>query len=179
MSSNRIGVNRIGVNRIGVNRIGVNRIALNRISNKRLRVNLDSAGELLATDEGREVFSLAMSCALDADTTLVATIEGNDFEFAGEIGLATHWLDHPLDAVGQGWVTACMIARANANEVAIPISMRGPHKGLETTSDERETFPLEEGAFFGNLFGPLDEPNPWYACRGRAQAKGEYGGLVE
>lgn len=179
VSANRVGLNRVGLNRVGLNRVGLNRVGLNRIGLHHLQVNLSSAGDLLATDDGREVFSLAMSCALDGDTTLVATIDGTDYEFPGEMGLATSWLSKPLDDAGQGWVSACMFARANAHEVVIPISMRGDHKGLETDRDERESFPLEEGAFFGNIFGPTDQPIPWYACRGRAQAKGEYGGLID
>jgi len=176
---NRIGLNRIGLNRIGLNRIGLNRIGLNRISAGRLRVNLSSDDELLATDDGREVFSLAVSCALDEDTTLVATVEGTDFEFPGEMGLAPRWANHSLDREGQGWVSACMFARANAHAVAIPISMRGDNRGLATDADEREAFPVEEGAFYGNIFGPIDQPIPWYACRGEGQFSGESGGLVD
>jgi len=179
LSANRIGLNRIGLNRIGLNRIGLNRIGLNRIGLNRLSVNLESAGDLLDTDEGREVFSLAMSCALDEATTLVATIDGTDFEFPGEIGLAPGWLSHPLGHEGQNWVSACMFARSNLHEVVLPISMRGDHKGLETDRDERQSFPLQEGAFYGNIFGPTDRPIPWYACRGRDQAKGESGGLAD
>lgn len=179
ISVNRIGLNRIGLNRIGLNRIGLNRIGLNRISAGRLRVNLSSTDALLATDDGREVFSLAVSCALDEDTTLVATVDGQDYEFPGEMGLAPGWTNHPLHREGQGWVSACMFARANAHEVAIPISMRGDNPGLATDRDEREAFPLEEGAFFGNIFGPTDQAIPWFACRGKAQSQGETGGLVD
>jgi len=179
ISVNRIGLNRIGLNRIGLNRIGLNRIGLNRISAGRLRVNLSDAGELLATDDGREVFSLAVNCALNEDTTLVATIDGTDYEFPGEMGLAPRWANHDLDREGQGWVSACMFARANAHEVAIPISMRGDNKGLATDKDERDAFPVEEGAFFGNIFGPTSQPIPWYACRGEGQYSGEFGGLID
>jgi hypothetical protein len=179
LSVNRIGLNRIGLNRIGLNRIGLNRIGLNRISANRLRVNLNSSDAMLATDDGREVFSLAVSCAIAEDVTLVATLNGTDYEFPGEMGLAPHWLSQPLDEEGQGWISACMFARANAHEVAIPISMRGNNPGLASDQDEREGWPLEEGAFYGNIFGPTDRPIPWYACRGKDQAAGEFGGLVD
>jgi hypothetical protein len=178
ISVNRIGLNRIGLNRIGLNRIGLNRIGLNRISAGRLRVNLSADDELLATDDGREVFSLAVNCALDEDTTLVATVDGIDFEFPGEMGLAPRWANHTLDREGQGWVSACMFARANANEIAIPISMRGDNRGLRSNQDERDAFPVEEGAFYGNIFGPTNQPIPWYACRGEGQFSGELGGLI-
>ncbi len=40
-------------------------------------------------------------------------------------------------------------------------------------------FPLEEGAFYGQVFThDDDDPIEWFACRGRDQARGEFGGLV-
>jgi hypothetical protein len=46
------------------------------------------------------------------------------------------------------------------------------------TDDERARFPVEEGAFYGNYFTPLDQPIEWIACRGEGQASGEFGGLI-
>ena len=176
---NRIAVNRIAVNRIAVNRIAVNRIAVNRIAVNRLSVNLVTAKDLLATEDGRELFSLIVSCALPDTITLVATVDGQDFEFSGELGLARQWIYGRLDHVGQRWVSACMFARVNAHELAIPISMRGPTRELAVDDDERATWTLEEGAFFGNVFGPLNQPIQWFACQGKDQAAGETGGLVD
>src|SRR5262245_25559539 len=117
---NRIAVNRIAVNRIAVNRIAVNRIAVNRIPVNRLSVNLDTPRDLLVTEEGRELFSLIVSCAIPDTITLVATVDGVDFEFSGEIGLAPQWINHRLDHRGRRWVSACMFARVNAHALAIP-----------------------------------------------------------
>src|ERR1041384_3967525 len=175
---NRIAVNRIAVNRIAVNRIAVNRIAVNRIAVNRLSVNLLTARDLLATVEGRELFSLIVSCALPDTITLVATVDGTDFEFFGEIGLAPQWINHRLDREGQRWVSACMFARVNAQELFIPISMRGPDRQLAADADERAQWTLEEGAFYGNVFGPVNEPIQWFACRGRDLAAGEAGDLA-
>jgi hypothetical protein len=174
---NRIAVNRIAVNRIAVNRIAVNRIAVNRIAVNRLAVNLITARDLLTTEDGRELFSLVVSCALPDTITLVATIDGTDFEFSGELGLAPGWVDRRLDRNGQRWVSACMLARANAHEVAIPISMRGANRQLTADADEREVWTLEEGAFYGNVFGPMSQPIQWFACRGRDKATGDTGQL--
>ena len=179
VTSNRITFNRITFNRIGLTRIGLTRIGLTRISNSRMMVNPSAAGTMLVTEEGREVFSLVVSCAIPEDMTLVANVNGTTLEFPGEIGLAPQWLGAPLDPIGQGWVSACMLARVNAREVALPISMRGPRFALLAKADERAAFTLEEGAFFGNLFGPTNEPFQAYACRGRDQARGETGGLVD
>jgi len=176
---NRIGLNRIGLNRIGLNRIGLNRIGLNRITNARMMINASSVGDLLATEDGREVFSLVVSCAIPMDITLVAKVQGTTLEFPGEIGLAPQWLSAPLDRSGQGWVSACMLARVNVHEIALPISMRGPRLALLVSNDERHEFTLEEGAFFGNVFGPTNEPLQAFACRGRDQARGETGELID
>jgi hypothetical protein len=175
---NRIAANRIAANRIAANRIAANRIAANRIAANRLRVNLLTTRELLSTDDGRAVFSLIVSCALPDTITLVATVDGTDFEFFGEIGLAPQWLDTRLNPHGQRWVSACMFARVNDRTLAIPISMRGPNRELAADAEERALWTLEEGAFYGNLFGPLDEPIQWFACRGRDLAAGATGELV-
>ena len=171
--------NRIIANRIIANRIIANRIIANRLSAHRMTVNMNTAGELLKTDDGREVFSLIVGCALADDVTLTATVDGTDFEFFGELGLAPQWLHDRLDRVGQGWVSACMFSRVNGHQVAIPISLRGPSQALDVSDDEREEWSLQEGAFFGNFFGRLDRPLQWFACRGRDLAKGEAGSLAE
>src|ERR1044071_5927933 len=176
---NRIAANRIAANRIAANRIAANRIAANRIAANRLSVNLLTAGELLSTEDGRLVFSLIVSCALPETITLVATVDGTDFEFFGEIGLAPQWLHTRLDHRGQRWVSACMFSRVNDRTLAIPISMRGPNRQLAADADERSLWTLEEGAFYGNLFGPVNEPIQWFACRGRDLAAGTAGELAD
>ena len=163
-----------------MNRIAMNKLTANKLATNKLAVNMVAAGDLLATADGREVFSYLVSCALPGDQVLAATLrDGTTVEFPGAIGLAPSWVDHPLDRVGQGWVSACIFARVNAHDVSVVISLRGPHPALTVDSDERTGWPLEEGAFYGNLFTPDNEPIEWIACRGRDQAAGETGGLVD
>ncbi len=179
VSGNRILLNRILLNRILLNRIALSQIALHRISVGRLSVNMPSAGDLLATADGRDVFSLVVSCAVPSNTTLVATVNGAQFEFPGEVGLAPQWLAARLDPPGQRWVSACMFARVNAHEVVIPISMRGPNPQLATSADERAAWTLEEGAFYGDAFGAVSEPLQAFACRGKDKAAGNAGELAD
>jgi hypothetical protein len=179
IGTNRIGTNRIGTNRIGTNRIAAARLAERRLSTRRLQTNMTAAGGLLSTEGGREVFSAIVSCALPDDTTLVAKVGTSEFEFTGEMNLAPQWLLLPLDPSGERWVSACIFAKVNARDVALPISFRGPHPELAVSPDESVTWAVEEGAFFGNMFGPLNQPIQWFACRGEGQAAGEFGGLVE
>jgi hypothetical protein len=178
LAANRIGANRIGANRIGANRLPASRLATAQLSTNQLAANMTTAGKLLETADGREVFSLIVSCAMPPNVTLVATVGTSTFEFPGDMGLALGWIAGPLDLAGQGWVSACILARVNANDLALPISMRGPNPALGLAPGERSIWSVEEGAFFGNLFGPLDEPIEWYACRGVGQASGEFGALV-
>jgi hypothetical protein len=140
-----------------------------RLSDGRTTVNMDSAGKLLSTEDGREVFSFVVSCALPGNVTLEADVDGTTFEFNGELGLAPEWMTSSLDSVGQGWVSACIFARVNAADVAVPISVRGANLALATDADERSVWSVEEGAFYGNLFTPLDQPILWIACRGAGQ----------
>lgn len=178
--------NRLGVNRLGVNRLGVNRLAEAHLASARLSTDtfvLDSAGAelLLATEEGRDVLTYIISCAVPEGTILTVDNPppGAPSEYFGSLGLAEKWLDRPLDRSGAGWVSACLYSRVNANQESVAISLRGSHRELATTPSEAAAYTLQEGAFWGNYFTPLHKPIEWYACRGRAQAAGENGGLVD
>jgi hypothetical protein len=179
ITPNRITVNRITVNRITVNRLPASRLISTRLANGQMTVNMESAGKLLATEDGPEIFSLIVSCAMPPDVTIVADVGGVPRQFFGDLGLALEWVTGPLSSAGQGWVSACMFARLNVNEVAIPISIRGPNPALQASPLERDIWRLEEGAFFGNFFTPIDQPIEWYACRGAGQASGEFGDLID
>jgi hypothetical protein len=184
IGANRIGANRIGANRIGANRIGSNRIGANRpvgsaITERRLPIDEAVAGELLSTDEQRELFSYMASCAFESDVVLEGTIDGVDYEFPGSLGLAPAWEHRALQEHEQRWLSACLIARVNAYGVSVLISLRGPHRALTVSAAEAAEYTLEEGAFYGNIFTPETEPLEWTACRGSAQAAGEDGDLVD
>ncbi|MDX2092187.1 MAG: hypothetical protein SFX73_30255 [Kofleriaceae bacterium] len=180
-TQNRLGVNRLGVNRLGVNRLAAGHLAASRISNDTLVLDNDAAQLLLATEDGRDVLTYIIGCAVPEGTVL--TVEnpspGAPSEYFGSLGLAESWLDRPLNKKGERWVSACLFARVNANEEAVPISLRGSHPELATTQDEVATYSVQEGAFWGNYFVPLDEEIQWYSCRGRGQAAGESGGLAD
>jgi len=169
VTANRVTANRVTANRLAGNRLPTDGLMSSRLSDGRLAVNMNTAGELLSTEGGREVFSFVVSCALPSDVTLTANVDGTPFEFTGEIGLTPEWLTAPLSRVGQGWISACIFARVNGDDVALPISVRGGNVALATNADERTEWSVEEGAFYGNLFTPLDQPILWIACRGAGQ----------
>lgn len=192
LATNRLATNRLATNRLATNRLATNRLATNALSSSTLEAS-EASMELLATAEGRELFSYLVSCALPPDVTVQALLAGapdsappdTNFtcangvcRFDGGLGLAPDWAEHKLTSKAERWVSACLLARVNVHVTAEAISLRGNHPGLAVGQDEAETFILEEGAFFGNVFTHQDDPIEWYACRGRGQAASEEGGLV-
>jgi hypothetical protein len=95
------------------------------------------------------------------------------------MGLAPAWEHRSLQPREKRWLSACLIARVNAYGIEVSISLRGRHPALTPSATEAETYTLEEGAFYGDIFTPENEPLEWTACRGAAQAAGEEGGLIE
>jgi len=120
------------------------------------------AGEL-----SRTFVRYAVSCAFDSTqsfsfswTDLLGVVHGETY--VGEVGLAPEWATGPLDASGQRWVSACLAARTNFYGITVTISMRGSHSAIKQSGIlEKVTYPVQEGAFWGNLFAPT----PWvHAC---------------
>jgi len=192
VTHNRLASNRLATNRLATNKLASNRLASNSLTSTKLEANM-ATSDLLATADGRDVYAYLINCALPEGSTIQATVsDAADTAppatlytcnaglcvFPGGIGLAEYWEDHKLDPKGQRWISACMFARVNAHDTAEPISMRGPHDALAVSSDEAAQFPIQEGAFYGNLFTG-DAPIDWNACRGEGQAQGEFDGLVD
>ena len=192
LAANKLAANKLAANRLAANKLAANKLAANRLAANRLAANRLAGAQLLATPDGRELYSYIISCALPEslaievaipsaadtappDTHYACTDELCVFE--GGLGLAEHWLDRPLDPKGQRWVSACLLARVNAHGVAQTVSLRGLAPSLSVSAEEEESHPVEEGAFYGNVFTRGEDPIDWNACRGEGQAAGELGGL--
>jgi hypothetical protein len=171
---NKITSNKITSNRLELNKITSNKITSNKITSNSYKI---TSNQLIFTEEGRELLTYLVSCAIPAGVTLEATHAGVVYVFAGEIGLAPKWITHALRDGEQRWVSACLLARVNRFGISVPISIRGPHAALTVTEAEAADYPREEGAFYGNVFVPLNQPIIWYACRGRDEAASESGSL--
>jgi hypothetical protein len=176
--SNRIISNRIISNKLAAGKLAAGKLAAAQISSGLFTVNLATAGDLLSTEEGREVFSALVACALPETTMLEVTLADGTFQFLGDVGLAPEWIAHPLYLDSKRWVSACLFSRVNSIDFAISISMRGPSPALAADGDERAAFALQEGGFYGNYFTPKNEPIEWYACRGVDKAHGDAGDLA-
>jgi hypothetical protein len=192
VTTNRLATNKLASNRLATNKLASNKLASNALSSTRLETS-QAMADLLATADGRDVYAYLINCALPSGISIQAslptapdtappatlyTCSGGTCVFEGGIGLAEYWIDHKLDLHGQRWVSACIFARVNAHDTAEPISLRGPHESLTVGADEAIQFPVEEGAFYGNLFTD-DDTIDWNACRGSGQAAGEFDGLVD
>lgn len=180
LAANKLAANKLAANKLAANKLSARKLAVAKLTKTRFALNAEGAADLLATSDGLEVLSFIVSCALPAEITVTATgPDSIEHEFFGDLGLAKSWLRGPLSKAGQGWVSACLLARVSNASIPIPLSLRGPTPALAASDDEVAAWTLEEGAFYGNLFLPEGEPDASIACRGRDQAAGETGGLIE
>ncbi|WP_152629858.1 hypothetical protein [Haliangium ochraceum] len=162
-AENRLALNRLALNRLALNRLALNRLALNEISSDDLE--MDPALDILATVEGREVLAYVVQCALGEDTSLIAETADGSFVFHGLLGLEPDWVEEPLDLAGQRSVSACLLARVNAFGESVPLSLRLPGR-LPSTAQERASYKVYEGSFFGQVFEEDGGEQKFYACQG-------------
>ena len=166
VSSNRITTNRIISNRIISNRVVSNRVVSNRITSNRITTNgvASSDGsleELVASEGGRELLRYAVRCAFLPGQTLVVPGDGG-LVFEGSLGIAPAWEERALTAGEERWISACLLAHANAFGVSVPLSVRATNV-IEADAVEREAFPVHEGAFFGSA-----ATGAFYSCHAEA-----------
>ncbi|XXX74080.1 hypothetical protein WMF30_41180 [Sorangium sp. So ce134] len=162
-------MNRLSMNRLSMNRLSMNRLSMNGLSSGGLSPSGSglSSTELIETPEGRELLAYVVRCALPEGESLSGAYGGVTYTFAGAVGVAPGWRSSPLDPVGQRWVSACLLAHVNGYGIEVPISLRGEHEALETTTTERAQFNAQEAAFYGNLFGSGPDRG-MFACAGAA-----------
>lgn len=161
--------------RIAASQVAEMQIAT-RAANGQLVASIASEN-MLSTESGRGYFSYIASCAMPAGTSIKAVIQGAAYEFPGGLGLAPAWEQRALNMSERRWVSACLLARVNAYGISVGISLRG-NMELAPTKLERETFPVVEGAFYGDVLTSDPQNMEMVACRGAGQAAGEWGGLV-
>lgn len=164
-SENSLVTNAIDLNGLISNAIDLNGIDPVLVSADVLAALQDNG---LLGSNTRMLYKYLVGCALDpnqsisfswTDTQNVVHQE----EFFGEIGLASSWKNSAINKPGRRSVSACMGARANYFGTHVMISLRGPQASIkQVSSSEQQAYPLEEGAFWGDLF---DGTPQLYACR--------------
>ena len=126
-----------------------------------------SIDAVLAHADGAEHVEYLARCALDEGTELVAGGQ----HYPGLFGLGAEWVDEGCGESCQRWISACVLAHANAYGVPVEMSLRGSHAGLRWDEQIASEFTLQEAAFYGNVFavaGVDSVRRPLYACIGRA-----------
>jgi hypothetical protein len=162
LSENGLSLNKLSLNKLSLNKLSLNKLSLNGLSD-------DGFAGLEQTEDGREVLTYVARCAVPEGQSLTASVDGVDYEFPGLLGIAPEWLNGACETSCQRWVSACLLAHANGLGVSVPISLRGPHPALTATAQEEQDYPVQEGAFYGNLFDPLFGVDyPMYICVGKA-----------
>jgi len=149
-------------NRLSANRLSANRLSANRLSANSLSASSLETAALAATEDGRDVLSYIVSCALPTGSSVELAVDDIVYSFPGSIGLAPGWATGTPTVAERHWVTACVLARTNLYGISVQLSIRGAHPALKTTTTEMSQYSLIEGAFYGDLFDP-NGPQ-LYAC---------------
>ena len=124
---------------------------------------------VISTASGRSYVQYLVDCALPAGTSVSGTYGFTKYTFAGNIGIAPAWTTRALNATEGNWISACVISRANQFGTNVTISMRGGIPLWSTTVDEAANYNVEEGAFYGNVWG--GNVNQMHACNGVDQVR--------
>ena len=122
--------------------------------------------DLASTAQKRHQLTYLVRCALPETVVLYTDQGGERFTFQGSLGLAPRWLYEAMTPSEERWVSACLFAHVNYFGKHVRVSMRAtdpPVSALEATEEEKKTFAIFEGGFFGNLFTSAPVA---YTCQG-------------
>ena len=112
---------------------------------------------LLDDEQGRELLQYLVRCALPYGVTLTS----GSYQFHGSLDLAPGWRSSALETMtgslsAKRWVSACLMAHANAFGDSVKILVSASHAELHPTGGNTE-YLFQEAAFYGNIF---DRPLP-------------------
>ncbi len=143
------------------NSLTVNSLTTNSLSVNSLSVNSLLMGVLATDAASLSVLKYIVSCALPAGTPFNLTVNGTNYAYSGQVGIAPGWglQGGSCDATCQGLVSSCVIARINAAGHVVPISVRGA--GAGESQAELQTYTEADAVFYGNIFSI---PQQRYAC---------------
>jgi hypothetical protein len=103
-------------------------------------------------------------CALPPWKSWIGTLNGEETEIWGVLGLAADLDELPMLPTQQQLVSACLLSSVNYFGEHIEISTRN-YPSAGATKDEMKDFKMFEGAFFGDVFA-ADGDNKKFACQG-------------
>ena len=85
---------------------------------------IEVPSNLADTPTKREQLKYLVGCALAEETEAYTTVDGEEYIFEGDMGLAPQWIDKGLTPEEERWVSACMLAKTNFFGKHVRISMR-------------------------------------------------------
>jgi hypothetical protein len=162
LMANALMANALMANALMANALVSNALMANALMANALMANaLDPNG--VADPSTAQFMKYLVSCALDSKQSLDLTLGGQDYHFAGSVGLAPQWgkSGGSCDGSCQRWVSACLLARIDAAGVEREISVRGLNPALLPSRTELGTYTKREATYFGNVFAP---GQPRFVC---------------
>jgi hypothetical protein len=164
--------NALSLNALSLNALSLNALSLNALSLNALSLNAASASALSDPSTGAsfaEYIKYAARCMLRPDQSVTVKYKnasGADVTatFPGNLALQPEWANRPLSASDNLWLGACLAAHVNAAGIPVSFSSRGPHPSLAATKEERQAYPLREGAFFATWNPTSSKPWHFYTC---------------
>jgi hypothetical protein len=129
---------------------------------------------LMESTQGQLVVGYMVKCALPTGRS-VTKYDGNGdlHTFPGSIGVAPEWETGACGTSCQEWMTACLLSHVNLTGQHVNVWITAEHPAIDLAKSD--DFPLEEAAFFGNLF--TDTPEA-YVCHGENAADRPIAGRV-
>jgi hypothetical protein len=157
LTFNSLTFNSLTFNQLTQNALTENSLTFNGLTENSLTLNA------LTDPNARDVLAYVVSCALPADQTISVTVDGVEFSYQGQLGLAPEWgeADGSCGKDCQQWVSGCVISRLDFLGQKREISVRGENEGLKSCEAERETYTQREATYYGNIFVT---PQLRYAC---------------
>ena len=152
LTANALTANALTANALTANALTANALTANALTANGLRDPL-----------GRELLKYVVSCALPAGAMVSVNVDGQRYDFAGSLGVASEWgrAGGSCDRSCQRWVSACVLARVDAAGVQREISVRGDNRALRPDVLELLQYRHREATYYGNLFA---EGQPRYLC---------------
>jgi hypothetical protein len=104
--------------------------------------------------DSREVLTYIVGCALPVGNQINLTVSGVAYSFPGELGIASSWgqSSGTCNTSCQEAVSACVLARLDYLGNYVAISLRGSSAALDASASEMASYPVAEGAYYGNIF---------------------------
>ncbi|WP_437332295.1 hypothetical protein [Sorangium sp. So ce394] len=125
----------------------------------------------------RQLLQYVVSCALRPDQSFSFTWTDSggtsrQETYSGYLGIVDWWVYGPLtDPFYQRYISACLAARTNYYGVPVMISLRASQVSMGSSWNERSTYSVREGAFWGNLFTSTPYLRACHSPAGVARAR--------